>query len=127
MGKFITAIQLKCPQCGKGELYGDAGILPQKGMFNMLANCSNCGLKYEKELGFFYGAMYISYGLNIGLFVIFTAAYYAFFENTFDWRWYIIFYVGFTFLLTKMIFRLSRSLWLMTMISFEPKKNGQNQ
>jgi uncharacterized protein (DUF983 family) len=36
MGKFITAIQLKCPRCGKGELYGDAGILPQKGMFSML-------------------------------------------------------------------------------------------
>ena len=30
-------------------------------------NCSHCNLKYEIEPGFFYGAMYVSYALAIGL------------------------------------------------------------
>jgi hypothetical protein len=28
-------------------------------------NCSHCGLKYQIEPSFFYGAMYVSYGLNV--------------------------------------------------------------
>lgn len=31
------------------------------------SKCSNCELKFEIEPGFFYGAMYVSYGLAIGL------------------------------------------------------------
>ena len=31
------------------------------------SNCSNCDLKFEIEPGFFYGAMYVSYGLGIGI------------------------------------------------------------
>ena len=31
------------------------------------SNCLNCDLKFEIEPGFFYGAMYVSYGLAIGL------------------------------------------------------------
>ena len=30
-------------------------------------NCESCGLKYMIEPSFFYGAMYVSYGLTVGL------------------------------------------------------------
>ena len=31
----------------------------------MQERCSNCGLKFEREQGYFLGAMYISYGLAL--------------------------------------------------------------
>jgi hypothetical protein len=31
----------------------------------MLDRCFNCGLKFEREPGYFLGAMYISYGLGV--------------------------------------------------------------
>ncbi len=31
--------------------------------------CPVCGLRYEVEPGFFYGAMYISYGMTVGFMV----------------------------------------------------------
>ena len=31
----------------------------------MLEHCPNCGLKFEREQGYFLGAMYISYGLAL--------------------------------------------------------------
>jgi Protein of unknown function (DUF983) len=31
----------------------------------MLERCPNCGLKFEREQGYFLGAMYISYGLAL--------------------------------------------------------------
>ena len=33
----------------------------------MHQNCTNCNELFSKEVGFFYGAMYVSYGVNIGI------------------------------------------------------------
>ena len=121
MGKLSAAVKLKCPRCGKGELFENTGIIPKKGMFNMLTNCSYCGLKYEKEIGFFYGAMYISYMLNMSFFVAATVAYYIFLEEKIDWRIYIILYITITIFLTKWMYRMSRSLWLMIMVKTDLK------
>jgi uncharacterized protein (DUF983 family) len=119
MGALKSAINLKCPKCGKGELFESKSLIPHKGMLAMHTNCSHCGLKYEKEMGFFYGAMYISYMINIALFVICTVVYYIFFETTLDWRWYITAYVFVTLLLTSWIYKFSRSFWMMIMIKAE--------
>lgn len=122
MGKISSAVKMKCPRCGEGELYDRSNLFSFKGVFNMHKNCSNCGLKYEKEIGFFYGAMYVSYMLNIALFVTATVAYYMFFEEKYDWRYYIGVYLLITFTLVRWIYRMSRSIWLMFMVSYEPDK-----
>ncbi len=49
----------------------------------MHERCSVCGLKFEREEGYFLGAMYISYGLAVPLLVAFLA---LFWWLT-DWRW----------------------------------------
>lgn len=113
---------MKCPRCGEGELYDRSNLFSFKGVFGMHKNCSNCGLKYEKEIGFFYGAMYVSYMLNIALFVTATVAYYMFFEEQYDWRYYIGVYLLITFTLVRWIYRMSRSIWLMFMVSYDPNK-----
>jgi hypothetical protein len=35
----------------------------------MHEHCPKCGYKYEIEVGFFWGAMYVSYALNAGIFL----------------------------------------------------------
>ena len=40
----------------------------------MYASCSHCGLKYERENGFFFGAMYVSYAVSVAIFVILWVA-----------------------------------------------------
>lgn len=37
-----------------------------RGRFEMNATCPVCGHRFEREPGFFQGAMYVSYGLGIG-------------------------------------------------------------
>jgi uncharacterized protein (DUF983 family) len=34
-------------------------------LYKMHENCRHCGLKYQVEPSFFYGAMYVSYGLTV--------------------------------------------------------------
>ena len=35
----------------------------------MFETCSHCGLKYTQEIGFWYGAMYVSYAVSVAIFV----------------------------------------------------------
>ncbi len=124
MGNIKAALKFKCPRCGEGDLFQAQNPYKQGSMFEMDTNCSKCGLKYEKEGGFFYGAMYMSYMLNIGLFVMATVLWYVLLEDKIDWRIYIGSYVLTTILLVPVLFRLSRSIWLMIMIKYEPQKTG---
>ncbi|MEM1406420.1 MAG: DUF983 domain-containing protein [Bacteroidota bacterium] len=39
------------------------------GFQKMNKNCPSCGLQFEREPGFFFGAMYISYAFSVALFV----------------------------------------------------------
>ncbi len=50
------SLTLRCPVCGEGNLYA--------GIFKMNTACSRCGRKFEREPGFFLGAIYINYGLT---------------------------------------------------------------
>jgi uncharacterized protein (DUF983 family) len=36
-------------------------------VYKMHENCSHCGLHYQIEPSFFYGAMYVSYGLTVAI------------------------------------------------------------
>lgn len=52
-------LKLRCSRCLEGEVY-----LPGR-WFAMHDACPRCGLKYEREPGFFLGAMYVSYTLGV--------------------------------------------------------------
>jgi uncharacterized protein (DUF983 family) len=54
-----------CPRCRRGKLF--TGPLRIKNALDMPDRCSHCGLKFEPEPGFYYGAMFISY-IFIGFF-----------------------------------------------------------
>ena len=47
----------RCPKCGETPIF--------KGFYSMNAKCSACGNVYEKESGYFMGAMMAAYFLGI--------------------------------------------------------------
>lgn len=49
---FLRGLTLRCPDCGLGPLYRAA--------FRMNTQCRYCGLIYEREQGYFIGAIYIN-------------------------------------------------------------------
>lgn len=124
MNTLEATLRMKCPRCRQGEVFETKNPYNLKKMTAMYKHCPKCGLKYEKEIGFFYGAMYVSYVFNIALFVIATVAYYLYFEVRVDWLWYILGYLALTFLLFPLLYRLSRSIWLQAFNKYEPDKIG---
>lgn len=100
----------KCPQCHKGNLF-ETGPYRLKSFARMNKQCPHCGVSYAREPRFFDGAMYVSYALNVGLFLVSAFVIYQLFEpespNT-----YLIAIILEVILLYPLMFRYSRILYL---------------
>ncbi|HYV57324.1 MAG TPA: DUF983 domain-containing protein [Candidatus Nitrosopolaris sp.] len=96
------ALRLRCPRCGAASLYG--------GFFAMHESCAVCELRFEREPGYFVGAIYINYAV--------TAA--AALGSVFlldvvvglSLRQELMIGVGLGVLVPVVFFRYARSLWL---------------
>jgi uncharacterized protein (DUF983 family) len=53
------ALRLACPRCGRTRLFA--------GWFRMHDGCAVCGLRYEREPGYFVGAIYVNYAFTVGV------------------------------------------------------------
>ena len=51
-----------CPRCRRGRIYRRPFF---RGWLDMYDDCPECGLHYEREQGYFLGAMYVSYALSV--------------------------------------------------------------
>lgn len=87
----------------------------------MHTNCPVCGLKYEQEPGFWWGAMYVSYALAVAACLpTFVACYWVFglsFWNSF----FVI--IALQLILVPVLFRLSRSIWINMMGSYKTPRD----
>jgi len=82
--------------------------------------CSNCGETFEKEVGFFYGAMYVSYGVNIalgiGLFLIMVLL------LNLELLTYLFTFLGMAIVLFPLVMRLSRLIYINFFVKYDPSK-----
>jgi uncharacterized protein (DUF983 family) len=51
-----------CPRCRQGQIFREP---LRRGILAMHERCPVCGLEFEREPGYFLGAMYVSYLLSI--------------------------------------------------------------
>jgi uncharacterized protein (DUF983 family) len=65
--KLNSILTGTCPRCQEENMYVDKNPYIIKNIYKMQDNCSHCGLHYQIEPSFFYGAMYVSYGLTVGI------------------------------------------------------------
>lgn len=63
--KLYSIFNFKCPRCHEGDLY-KSSLASLQGIYNMHDKCPKCQQDFQKEPGFYWGAMYIGYGLSSG-------------------------------------------------------------
>ena len=101
----------ECPSCNKGKVFADKSFFFSIGFPKMHEHCSHCHFKYEKEPGYFFGAMFVNYPLTVGQGIITYLIASLFFEETFDLR--IIPIIGAVIILMSCFnIRLSRMIWI---------------
>jgi uncharacterized protein (DUF983 family) len=110
----------KCPKCHQTSVFKNNNPFNLKHFTEMNETCLSCGEKYEKEPGGYYGAMYVSYGLMVGWFVIcWVADSFYFKSETFNFLAFVISSIVLFFPLT---FRISRLLWLNFFIPYDKSR-----
>ena len=117
--KLYSIITVTCPRCHEESMYVNKNPYALGDMFKMHERCSHCGLKYKIEPSFFYGSMYVSYGVGVAFavatFVIANLFIGLDLINTF------IAIVLTLLVFMPVIIRLSRNIWINFFIKYEPQ------
>ena len=115
--KLYSILTGTCPKCQNESMYVDQNLLHVHNCIKMNENCSHCGLKYQIEPSFFYGAMYVSYGLNVavGILTFIIAA--VIFKM--ELKWAFISIIGSLIVLFPIVMRFSRSIYINMFVSYD--------
>ncbi len=71
----------KCPRCRQGNVFESPNPYVLLKLSDTYKYCPHCDLRYEQEPGFFTGAMYFSYGMNVAMIVVIGIAMTLLFEG----------------------------------------------
>ena len=102
--------RLCCPRCGVRTLF--------RRWLSMHEQCVSCGLQFEREPGYFVGAMYVNYALTVAV----TISGYFFLEAWTDITLapQLVLWGSVSLLCPILLFRQSRGLWLSFDYIFHP-------
>ena len=117
--KLNSILTGSCPRCQKESMYLDNNFFHITKLLKMHEKCSHCGLKYQMEPSFFYGAMYVSYGLNVAIGIATFVISFMFFKSTITQSLLFIFVA--LILFNPFVMRLSRSIYINIFVSYDEK------
>ena len=117
--KLNSILTGSCPKCQNESMYSDKNPLHLSKVLKMNDHCSHCGLKYQLEPSFFYGAMYVSYGLNVAVGIAAFIVSFVFFGASIEQSFLAI--VITLIVLFPFVLRLSRNLYINMFVSYDPK------
>lgn len=109
--RIFSLLRGKCPKCETGEVFSDKGNLFLFRTPVMHENCPHCGHKFEREPGYFFGAMYVSYALTVAEAVAVFLVWELFMSGQYDYRVIALILLP-QLLLWFVNFRLSRIIWM---------------
>jgi uncharacterized protein (DUF983 family) len=103
-------LQCKCPRCREGDIFK---YQLRENIFKfgtMNKTCAVCMASFEPEPGFYYGAMFVSYALSVGIFIAVGVPLYLLFDPS-DTVYVIVIGIA-ALLFVPFSFRYSRVLFL---------------
>lgn len=116
--KLYSIFRFKCPHCHEGDLY-KSSLASMQGIYNMHDSCPNCGQHFQMEPGFYWGAMYIGYGLSSG-YMLSAMVFYIFVLNLTVNQSFAAAIVGGVFIV-PLVARLARAIWINIYVKYDPK------
>jgi uncharacterized protein (DUF983 family) len=104
MGTFLLAlVKQRCPVCRRGRVFASLTTMHER--------CPVCHLQFEREPGYFMGAMYVSYGMSIGLILLLTLLVHLALTDL-DLGWAVLIAGALYIPIVPFTWRYSRILWM---------------
>jgi len=112
-------LRQRCPRCRQGRIFLYSIF---RGFPRMCLRCPICDLKFQREEGYFLGAMYISFGLALAIIALIAALLWAItgWWITKDVIWAVVLFLP----LAPSISLFARVLWIYLDQTFDPEPPG---
>ncbi|MFD2563004.1 DUF983 domain-containing protein [Aquimarina rubra] len=120
--KIYSIFTGTCPVCQNESMYKEQNPYKLGKVFQMHERCSHCNTKYKIEPSFFYGAMYVSYGVGIAFAIAAFVIGNLFLKMNLLNTFFTI--VGTLIVFFPIILRLSRNIWINIFMHYGKKKNS---
>ncbi|MFS4418182.1 DUF983 domain-containing protein [Maribacter sp. 2307ULW6-5] len=121
--KLYSVLTGTCPKCHGESMYANPNPYYLGAVYKMHERCSICNTKYKMEPSFFYGAMYVSYGLGVAFSVAAFIISFVFFGSGMITAFIAI--VMTLILFMPLIMRLARNIWINFFINYDPSAAQQ--
>jgi len=123
--KLYSIFTGTCPVCQNESMYTSPNLYNPSKTQEMRERCSHCDTKYKIEPSFFYGSMYVSYGVGVGIAMIAFLLGYFIFELS---RWNIFLIIAFISIFSlPIVIRLSRNIWINIFMDYDKEKDHKRQ
>lgn len=123
--KLYSILTGTCPVCHEESMYREKNPYKLNRIFKMYERCSNCGTKYKMEPSFFYGAMYVSYGVGVAFAIAAFLITYLFFGGGLLASFWAI--IGTLIVFMPIIMRLSRNIWINFFMNYRKNTGREHQ
>ncbi|MFQ3181560.1 MAG: hypothetical protein ACI9Z4_001158 [Polaribacter sp.] len=115
--KIYSVLNGKCPRCHEGDFFKYTFTFNPSKITQLHDNCPKCNLRYMMEPSFFYGAMYVNYGITVALSIVTFLISSLVFEAMLLQSFAAI--IVTLLLLTPLNLRLSRIIWINMFVNYE--------
>lgn len=122
-GAILSVLQNRCPRCRKGPLFVNPNPYVYRDMSKMHKSCPACQQDFVIEPGFYFGATYVSYGLNFMYLIPLYVFLYVVMDMAFNTIVLIV--LASLPLMMPLIYRASRSAFLAFYVKFDKKIAAQ--
>jgi uncharacterized protein (DUF983 family) len=116
--KLYSILTGTCPKCHSESMYVNKNPYNLGQIYKMHERCSHCNTKYKIEPSFFFGAMYVSYGIGVALAVAAFIISSLFLGASLITSFMAI--IGILILLMPIIMRIARNIWINFFVSYDP-------
>lgn len=120
--KVYSILNSKCPRCHEGDFFETKNPYNLKKFDKMHTNCPTCGEDFERETGYYYGAMYVSYGIAVG----FGLTVFAIISILlgYDEITFLITFACLQVLMMPIFYRTARLIWINMFVDYKALKKG---
>jgi len=115
--KLNSILTGSCPKCQEESMYLDKNPYHLSNTLKMNDTCGHCGTRYKIEPSFFYGAMYVSYGVGIAFGVAAFIISHLFLGTNLKVSFIAI--IATLIFFMPVIMRLSRNIWINIFVHFD--------
>jgi len=116
--KIYSILGGKCPRCHEGNFFKHAFTMNIFKVNKIEKKCSKCDLKYMIEPAFYFGALYVSYGITVAICIVTFIISKIIFDLALLSSFIAVFIVLILFIPVNL--RLSRILWINMFINYKP-------